>query len=101
MKFYKKKKIGCLLRDKQQGPLVDEWEATISDHEKVDISPAISTVLSVKDAQELVNSLFKHLPKKILTPLSCRTIAESCGNGSISFFNSVKKIPGTKNGENH
>ncbi|KAA8569774.1 hypothetical protein EYC84_001354 [Monilinia fructicola] len=50
------KKIGILPKDSSSGPFVDEWKKVYSelkDVEEVDIAPALSAALAVKDENEL------------------------------------------------
>jgi len=47
------KNIGVLRKDKHEGPIVEEWEAALGSRELVDVSNGISTLLSVKDSNEL------------------------------------------------
>jgi nucleosome binding factor SPN SPT16 subunit len=56
-----KRKVG-ILKEKQEGPFVDDWEQVYrefkNDLEEVDISPALSAAaFAVKDEKELVCSL--------------------------------------------
>ena len=55
-----KKKVGVLPRDTTAGPFAEDWRrayAVLSkEAEEVDISPALSAALSVKDTDELVCS---------------------------------------------
>lgn len=52
------KKVGVITKDNQAGPFVTEWKnafAEISKEvEEVDIAPALSAAMSVKDEKELV-----------------------------------------------
>ncbi|KAJ3107159.1 FACT complex subunit spt16 [Phlyctochytrium bullatum] len=50
------KKVGVLLKDKVFGKFVKEWREVMgsSQLEEVDVTPGIATVLSVKDADDLV-----------------------------------------------
>lgn len=52
------KKVGVVAKDVPSGPLVTEWKAAYSeiskDVEEVDITPAVSAALIVKDEKELV-----------------------------------------------
>lgn len=53
------KKIGILPKDSSSGPFVDEWKKVYSelkDVEEVDIAPALSAALAVKDENELVRN---------------------------------------------
>lgn len=51
------KKVGTVAKDSSSGPFVEEWKAAFSEIskevEEVDITPAISGALSVKDEKEL------------------------------------------------
>lgn len=53
-----KLKVGILQKDKNQGPMIQEWSsffaAKSEDCEVVDVTPMISSLLASKDAQELV-----------------------------------------------
>jgi nucleosome binding factor SPN SPT16 subunit len=53
-------RVGTMLKDAHTGKLIDEWTTIVSDSESkpelVDMSPAVSSFLSVKDADELVCS---------------------------------------------
>ncbi|TGZ82797.1 SPT16-domain-containing protein [Ascodesmis nigricans] len=53
----KKKKVGVVTKDNPQGPFAKEWKAVYQPEaagiEEVDISVALSTVMSVKDEMEL------------------------------------------------
>lgn len=56
--MYTQKKVGVVAKDVPSGPLVTEWKAAYSeiqkDIEEVDITPAVSAALIVKDEKELV-----------------------------------------------
>ena len=61
--YSKLKRVGMILKDSASGKLIDEWNKAISEAESkpelVEISPAISALLAVKDEEELVRtSLF-------------------------------------------
>ncbi|KAK3109882.1 FACT complex subunit spt16, partial [Teratosphaeriaceae sp. CCFEE 6253] len=51
------KKVGTIAKDPSTGPFVNEWKTTFGDIskevEEVDISPALSAVMAVKDENEL------------------------------------------------
>lgn len=53
-------RVGALLKDAQSGKLVTEWDKLVKEAgsapEVVDISPAVSTFLAVKDDEELVRN---------------------------------------------
>ncbi len=53
-----KLKVGILQKDKNEGPMVDEWGSFFSnkklDYDIVDISSSISPILALKDSQEIV-----------------------------------------------
>ncbi|KAI5124316.1 hypothetical protein M0805_008924 [Coniferiporia weirii] len=55
--YTKLKRVGTLAKDNASGKFIDEWNKTVSEAETkpevVDISPAVSTLLSVKDEEEL------------------------------------------------
>lgn len=61
-KLKKAKKVGVLTKDSPQGPFAKEWKSIYQPEaqgiEEVDISVALSTVMSVKDEAELVGKLF-------------------------------------------
>jgi nucleosome binding factor SPN SPT16 subunit len=52
-------KVGLLLKDTASGKLVSEWQAALegaaSKPEVIDMTPAISSLLAVKDEDELVS----------------------------------------------
>jgi nucleosome binding factor SPN SPT16 subunit len=54
----KKLKVGILQKDKNEGPMIQEWSSFFSSnsdgYEVVDVAPMISSLLASKDAQELV-----------------------------------------------
>ena len=53
-----KLKVGILQKDKNEGPMVDEWGSFFSnkklDYDIVDISSSISPILALKGSQEIV-----------------------------------------------
>ena len=55
-------KVGILQKDKNEGPMIDEWNSFFSKnsltYELVDASSTIGQLLAIKDTEELV---FKHL----------------------------------------
>ena len=55
------KKVGSLIKEAPSGKLISEWQALVNEAaekpELVDMAPAISTLMAVKDEEELV-SLF-------------------------------------------
>ena len=55
------KRLGTVQKDTATGKLIDEWNKAISELERkpelVDMSPAISAILAVKDEDELVSRL--------------------------------------------
>ena len=57
------KKVGSLIKEGPSGKLISEWQALVNDApekpELVDMAPAISALLAVKDEEELV-SLLQH-----------------------------------------
>jgi nucleosome binding factor SPN SPT16 subunit len=60
LKSYKsRKRIGTLLKDKHTGKMVDEWNKALDDSaekpELVDMAQAVSTLMAVKDDEELVS----------------------------------------------
>lgn len=56
--YLQNERVGTLVKESHSGKLVDDWKAAISgvsgQPELVDMAPAISTVLAVKDEDELV-----------------------------------------------
>lgn len=52
------KRVGTLLKDNYTGKMVDEWNKTVDDSsekpELVDMTPAVSTFMAVKDQEEQV-----------------------------------------------
>jgi nucleosome binding factor SPN SPT16 subunit len=54
------KKVGVLMKDTASGKLVSEWQAALegaaSKPEVTDMTPAISSLLAVKDEDELVST---------------------------------------------
>lgn len=54
------KRVGVLSKDSASGKIVDDWNKAIdeaaSKPESADISPSISTLLAVKDEEELVST---------------------------------------------
>ncbi|KAH8117216.1 FACT complex subunit SPT16 [Phellopilus nigrolimitatus] len=55
--YSKLKRVGALVKDNASGKLIDEWNTAVGESEHkpeiVDISPAVSTILAVKDEEEL------------------------------------------------
>jgi nucleosome binding factor SPN SPT16 subunit len=53
------KKVGVLSKENVSGPFIEEWKKVYSevskDVEEVDVAPAISSALAVKDENELVS----------------------------------------------
>lgn len=53
-----KLKVGILQKDKNEGPMIQEWSSFFStkseDYEIVDVASMISSLLVLKDSQELV-----------------------------------------------
>lgn len=53
-----KLKIGILQKDKNEGPMIQEWSSFFAsksgEYETVDVAAMISTLLASKDTQELV-----------------------------------------------
>lgn len=51
-------KIGILQKDKNEGPMIEEWTSFFSaksgEYDVSDITSSISALLSIKDSQELV-----------------------------------------------
>lgn len=51
-------KVGILQKDKNEGPMIEEWSSFFStksnDYNVFDISSSISSLLAIKDPQELV-----------------------------------------------
>ena len=51
-------KVGILQKDKNEGPMIEEWTSFFStksgEYETFDVASSISSLLSVKDSQELV-----------------------------------------------
>lgn len=56
-----KLKIGILQKDKNEGPMIEEWSDFLAKkaeiYDLVDIASSLSDALSVKDSQEIVRSL--------------------------------------------
>jgi nucleosome binding factor SPN SPT16 subunit len=52
-------RVGTLLKENHTGKLVGEWDKLVADGnpEMVDMSPAVSAFMAVKDADEIVSSL--------------------------------------------
>lgn len=63
-----KLKIGILQKDKNEGPMIQEWSSFFASkselYEAVDVASVISTLLASKDSQELViyfpSNIFKY-----------------------------------------
>ncbi|KAJ7024767.1 FACT complex subunit Spt16, N-terminal lobe domain-containing protein [Mycena alexandri] len=55
--YASKKRVGTLTKEAHRGKLVDEWKKLLADAaekpELTDMSPALSAVMAVKDADEL------------------------------------------------
>ena len=53
-------KVGILQKDKNEGPMIEEWASFFStkvdDYDTLDVASSISSLLAVKDSQELVLS---------------------------------------------
>lgn len=53
-------KIGILQKDKNEGPMIEEWTSFFSaksgEYETFDVASSISALLSIKDSQELVSN---------------------------------------------
>lgn len=51
-------KIGILQKDKNEGPMIEEWSSFLSSHleeyETIDLASSISSLLAIKDSEELV-----------------------------------------------
>lgn len=60
-----KLKVGVLQKDKNEGPMIDEWSTFFAGkndvYDLVDVAASLSGVLSLKDAQEIVtnNQIYK------------------------------------------
>ena len=56
--YSKVKRVGMILKDSVSGKIIDEWNKAVSEvdtkPELVEISPAVSALLAVKDDEELV-----------------------------------------------
>lgn len=56
--YTKLKRVGALTKENISGKLIDDWNKSVSEAESrpeiVDMSPAVSTLLAVKDDEELV-----------------------------------------------
>lgn len=54
------KRVGTIMKDNTSGKLIDEWNKAVSEAENkpesVDMNPAVSAILAVKDEEELVGS---------------------------------------------
>ena len=59
-KYSQLKRVGALSKDSSSGKIIDDWnkitDEASSKPETVDISPSISTLLAVKDEEELVSA---------------------------------------------
>lgn len=59
--YTKLKRVGIITKDNTSGKLIDDWNEAVSEAESkpetVDMSPAVSAVLAVKDEEELVSAL--------------------------------------------
>ena len=53
------KRVGIILKDNASGKLIDDWNKAVSGLESkpelLDMSPAVSAILAVKDEDELVS----------------------------------------------
>ena len=62
--FSKLHRVGVLSKEQVSGKLIDEWNKTVASAETkpdtVDVSPAISSLLAVKDEEELVSLIVRH-----------------------------------------
>lgn len=62
------KRVGIIAKDNTSGKLIDDWNKAVSEAqskpEVVDMSPAMSAILAVKDEEELVR------PKKVHAELA-------------------------------
>lgn len=86
--FSKLHRVGILSKEQVSGKLIDEWNKTVASAETkpdtVDVSPAISSLLAVKDEEELVSLLVHYsTPFLILTqprnvPVRRRTLRRHC-----------------------
>ena len=60
-KYNELKRVGILTKDIASGKIINDWSKAIekaaSKPETVDVSPSISTLLAVKDEEELVRIL--------------------------------------------
>lgn len=54
-----KLKVGLLQKDKNEGPMIEEWTSFFSskqiDYDAVDVASSVSPILAIKDSQELVS----------------------------------------------
>lgn len=61
-KYNEMKRVGILTKDSASGKMINDWNKTIEKAapkpETVDVSPSISSLLAVKDEEELVCILF-------------------------------------------
>lgn len=59
-----KLKIGILQKDKNEGPMIQEWSSFFSSHledyKTIDLASSISSLLAVKDSEELVTTLHSY-----------------------------------------
>lgn len=64
-------KAGSLTKENPSGKLVSEWQAALNESsskpEVVDISPAISALMAIKDDEELVRAVFQSVITASLT----------------------------------
>ena len=71
-----KLKIGILSKDKNEGPMIQEWSSFFSSHledyETIDLASSISSLLAVKDSEELVTKFSLHIYRDNYTVLFIR-----------------------------
>ena len=52
-------RVGCLMKETHSGKLVDEWNKALQESSKkpelLDMAPAVSSFMAVKDEEELVS----------------------------------------------
>lgn len=75
--YTKLKRVGALIKENISGRLVDDWNKAISEAEAkpelVDMAPAVSTLLAVKDDEELVRQCIQYTSLRLI---ACRNTHE-------------------------
>lgn len=73
------KKVGAIAKDSAQGPFVNDWRkvypSEVEGVEEVDVTPAFSAFLAIKDDTELVRPRSLQLYKKYT---NCVTVRKPC-----------------------